>query len=315
MGPQLVGDSRFRYLVWEGRVPAGMSRARLPRVHAGVLPDDPPLTVALLPGETALVTHVLRSAGLSPEAYRSKPFRRRIPACLRALNVTSSEAALEALRRDPSLQATALDMLVNTTTSMFRDAHIFATLRHTVVPELASRPRLRILSVGCSSGAELASVAVLLDQAGALAGADLHGIDCRPGAINAARRGVYSAREIATVSSAVRRKYLSETPEGWALAEAIRNRLSFHVRDALGESLPHGPWDMVLCRNVSIYLARDAAAALWRRLAGALAPAVTAGDPMQRRGGGYLVVGHAERVPADCGLVRRGLCVYRRERN
>jgi chemotaxis methyl-accepting protein methylase len=277
------------------------------------------------------VRTVLAQAGLDADAYRARPLQRRLGACLRAVGAVSATEALEALATDPRLHGLALDALLNATTSLFRDRDVFVFLRAAVVPALAGRPRPRVLSVGCSSGAELASVAMLLDEAGALEASDLLGIDCRPAALAAARRGVYTPREAASIPPRQRSRYLAATPEGYALAPEILNRLSFHLASAT-HAPPRGPWDLILCRNVAIYLSADAAGAQWRRLAHALtAPSSVAqanllGPPPPARAaredragdwggeGGFLVVGHAERVPPECGLTRCGPSAYRRDR-
>ena len=61
-------------------------------------------------------------------------------------------------------------------------------------------------------------------------------------------------------------------------------------RDLLHEGAPPGRWDVVLCRNVAIYLTRDARDGLHATLAGALAP------------GGVLLVGRSEWVPRAASL-------------
>ena len=62
-----------------------------------------------------------------------------------------------------------------------------------------------------------------------------------------------------------------------------------------------GQWDVILCRNMAMYLAPEAAAALWRNLDSLLRP------------GGILVLGKAER-PTGTRLSMIAPCVYRRDR-
>ena len=59
-------------------------------------------------------------------------------------------------------------------------------------------------------------------------------------------------------------------------------------------------WDLILCRNMAIYLEPASAASLWVSLARVLRP------------GGALVPGKAERPPRVAGLVPEAPCVYRR---
>lgn len=64
--------------------------------------------------------------------------------------------------------------------------------------------------------------------------------------------------------------------------------------------VPDGPWDLVLCRNVVIYLETPAAELLFSRIAATLSP------------GGFLIVGKAERPASGLKLSPVARCVYRR---
>ena len=84
------------------------------------------------------------------------------------------------------------------------------------------------------------------------------------------------------------------------VSRAIRDQLTWRRADAVAAPEP-GPWHLVLCRNMGMYLEPAAAERLWRGLASVLAP------------GGLLVLGKAERPGgAAAGLVPVGPCVYRR---
>ena len=78
----------------------------------------------------------------------------------------------------------------------------------------------------------------------------------------------------------------------------LSRRLEWRRGDVLRESTG-GPWDMILCRNLAIYLEDAVVRALWNRLADALVP------------GGILVTGRAEK-PARTDLVRLSPCSYQK---
>ena len=80
----------------------------------------------------------------------------------------------------------------------------------------------------------------------------------------------------------------------------LRRQAHWKLSDVARKIEP-GPWDVILWRNLAIYLNPGPAASIWARLVGALAP------------GGYLVVGKAERPPAGLGLSPRCRCIYCRE--
>jgi chemotaxis protein methyltransferase CheR len=252
-----------------------------------------------------LLELILRLAGLTVTAYREPPLQRRLAACLRALGTRSPAEAIEILERFPQRHAPALDALLIGVTGLFRDPPLFAALQRIMRTDLLLRRRpLRVLSVGCSDGAELYSVAMLLVELGgpgALAGAELLGTDCRPSAIEHAAAGLIGCREVTVpVPSALR--HLERDGATWRVAPQIRRHVRFACADALEDpsaGVPGG-FDLVLCRNLVIYLAPEALPGLWARLLALLSP------------GGYLAVGKAERVRLP-GLRPIASCLYRNE--
>jgi chemotaxis protein methyltransferase CheR len=246
-----------------------------------------------------LPAHVLRRAGLVPEAYRAAPLRRRVAACLRALRVGSEAAAVERLASSDRLIEEALSSLLLGVTSFFRDAMVFDVLRTGVLPALAGRKApLRILSVGCASGAELYSMAMLLDEAQMLDRTILVGTDCRADAVRSARTGRFDEAALATLSPERRARYFEPVARGYRVVEPLLRRTNWIVADVT-RPLFSGGWDIVLCRNLLMYLEPALADATCRRLAAGVAP------------GGVLVLGKAERPPAALGCAPLARCVYR----
>ncbi|RYD49025.1 MAG: protein-glutamate O-methyltransferase CheR, partial [Verrucomicrobiaceae bacterium] len=173
---------------------------------------------------------------------------------------------------------------------------VFAQLEQEVLPKLLQLPSApRIWSAGCSEGAELYSVAILMAKLGGLGGSFLLGSDCRQEAIERAKRGVYlpSERDLPTNVSG----HFQERSDGQlAVSHELRQAVTWEQSDLLA-SRSLGTWDLILCRNLAIYLEPVAADVLWMRLAEALAP------------GGYLVVGKAEK-PRVSSLRRIAPSIY-----
>lgn len=199
-------------------------------------------------------------------------------------------------------------------TSFFRDRAVFHALGHRMRHLHDQRGRLNVLSVGCSDGSELYSTAMLLAEGGMLSTSRLRGIDCRPDAIEKARAGIYRADTLAEVPKALAERYfepadvqerlsrrLSRATSAVRVVRAVREACEWAVAD--GFALSQQTFDVVLCRNVAIYLTMDSAAQLWSTLASRLSP------------GGLLVVGKAERPPstvrAECARVSR--CIYQKQ--
>lgn len=167
---------------------------------------------------------------------------------------------------------------------MFRDKHQFDLLENELLPPLLARvANPRIWSAGSADGRELYSVGVLLERAGRLEGARLLGSDLLAENVTAARRADY--------------------PD-FRPSDELRRAVRWERRDLLTDSAPPGAFDLVLCRNVAIYLEPTVREALHATLATALAPE------------GVLLLGRSERVvdPAGLRLAPAGRCAYRRLR-
>ncbi len=241
---------------------------------------------------------VLRRAGLDPAAYRPEPLLRRVPACLRALKVSSTRAAQGLLERQPQQLSFALSALLIGVTGLFREPAVFESLRTQILPAWAQqRGALRIWSAACSTGQELYGMAILLAEAGLLERSFLLGTDCRRDAIAAAEDAHYSDVDLGPFGLAWRDRYFQSARRGWRPIDALRRQIRWKVADLLRE-VEAGPWDMILWRNVAIYLAPQHAETIWRQLAAELAP------------GGVLVVGKAERPPTGVKLYHLSRCLY-----
>jgi chemotaxis protein methyltransferase CheR len=254
-------------------------------------PDEPPLRPFL--------AWILRSCGASPDAYLPSALARRMSACLRGAQAATDAVARERLEADPRRLEEMLDILLIGVTDFFRDPFVFEALEARALPELlASRERVRVLSAGCSDGRELYSLAIALAARGALERGEFTGIDLRRSALRRAAEGRFPRPE----GVDLRRFAGLFREEGDTLLSAPALRERFRWRRAnLLEYSEEETYDVILCRNLAIYLRQDAGSALWASLAARLSP------------GGVLVTGKAEAPPPGLFLRRIGPCLYQRE--
>ena len=144
---------------------------------------------------------------------------------------------------------------------------------------------LRVLSVPCSTGEEPYSVLMMLDLAGIPPeGVEVHAVDISAGALAVARTGVYGRYSFRGVEAELIARYFTECDGLQQFSESLRGRVRFfHANAVRADFLPdQSPYDVVVCRNLLIYLLPAARATLLGHL-----------ERLLRRDG-LLLAGHSE---------------------
>jgi chemotaxis protein methyltransferase CheR len=196
-------------------------------------------------------------------------------------------------RRGPTpadIQALAQEVTVGET-YFFRNIdqfHAFATvaLPERLVVRSAART-LRILSVGCASGEEAYSLAMVVRErlADPSWEVSIVGVDVNPAMLEKARIGRYSTWSLRETPPDIQRRWFQSVGREHVLDRSIRESVRFEERNLANEDpdlWPPGVYDVVFCRNVLMYFTPETACAVVTRMSHALAPS------------GYLFLGHAE---------------------
>lgn len=205
----------------------------------------------------------------------------------------------ERVAQDSEARASLLADLLVHETSFFRYPGSFAFLAEEVRRRLASGVRVvRILSAPCSSGQEPASVVMALLEAGVdRAAFTVDALDLSAAVVARARAGVYTAGEARSLSPARRARFARVVGSGIALLPEVVGPVRYRQGDLLDPASLEGlgPYDLVLCRNLLIYLTPEAREHIVRVL-----ERLMAAD-------GLLMLGHAEVAPSrPLGLVPVG---------
>ena len=204
--------------------------------------------------------------------------------------------------REPALATLVVEALLNNETYCFRDRQPFDLLSAQALPALAKaradKKRLRIWSAGCSTGQEAYSLAMLFaDEPLKWQGwtIDILGTDVSSAVVDRARSGTYSQFEVQRgLGIAQMIKWFEECDDGWRAVEPLRKPVRFQVHNLL-EPPPHpGQFDIVLCRNVLLYLSAEKRSQAFDRLASAMAP-----DGALMLGAGETVIGQTKKLAAD----------------
>ncbi|WP_454279649.1 CheR family methyltransferase [Sphingomonas sp. Marseille-Q8236] len=196
--------------------------------------------------------------------------------------------------RDPSLAGRVVDALVNGETSFFRDPHVFDQILTVVAEVERAGRRPRIWCAGCSSGQEPLSIAMLFaerQQGSGLPMPEIVATDVSDAALARARSGCFTQFE---VQRGLPIRYLVRWFEGrpgseWVVRPELLRHISFRQMNLVTDPVTGGPFDLVLCRNVMLYLSPEAKRRAFQTIANAMRP--SAGLIL---GAGETVIGQTE---------------------
>ncbi len=199
--------------------------------------------------------------------------------------------------------------LTTNVTRFFREPHHFDHLRDVVLPPLLQAAergnRVRIWSAACSTGQEPYSLALtilrVLPNAAKL-DVRVLATDIDTTVLEQASAGRIAPRRWPAVPADLRPAGSSVAEAEWQAGETLRRMISFRPLNLIGTWPMRGTFDVIMCRNVVIYFAEDTQAEVWKRFTPLLSP------------GGYLYIGHSERVsgPAAASYVSAGITTYQR---
>lgn len=260
-------------------------------------------------------------------------FETRLAKLLRSHQMTNLEDLVWRLRvrRDVALERAVAEAMTINETSFFRDARPFELLEKELLPHLIQARlkdghetrSLRMWSAACSTGQEAYSLAMLiLDRFPALAQWDvrIEGTDIAAEVIERAQQGRYSQIEIrrGLAPRLVTRYFEKQNeerpdalpgawPDAWTVRPEVRRLCSFRQANLCGPCFPFlrasDRFDVILLRNVMLYMAPETRRALLAHVHRVLAP------------DGVLFLGASEQ-PADMSqwtaIVAGGTCYYRR---
>ena len=189
------------------------------------------------------------------------------------------------------LHSQAIEAILTTETSFFRDLHPFVALRDDVLPELIQKrsqttKTLSIWSAGCSSGQEPHSIAMILRDRFANLGAwnlQLNASDLSNQMVERSRRGTYSQLEVNRgLPAPYLVRFFDQIGDQWVLRDDLRTMFRFFQQNLHEEWTSMPALDVILLRNVLIYFDVATRRKVLRQVRRLLRP------------DGYLLLGSAE---------------------
>ena len=205
--------------------------------------------------------------------YSDKSLKRRLSKILLDHQL-SPDTLIEKLRQDKAfLEQIVKDITVNTT-ELFRDPAIWHSLRYDILPMYQNRPRINIWHPGCSTGQEVFSMMILLNEIGLLQKSRIFATDINEDVLNVAREGVYKYRfneaYLDNFDSVIRENprdsnlyfdvpysqyfHIDKTRDKIQMNKHLLDKPAYKKQNLVSDPNPYDEvYDLIICRNVIIY--------------------------------------------------------------
>lgn len=234
---------------------------------------------------------LFQAKGFDLDSYKDRCIKRRIAARIRQLGFPHVSGYVARLAEQPAEQVALLEALTIHVSQFFRNPTTFVVLEEKILPELLrTRPpgrELRIWSVGCASGEEPYSLALLCHElCSAPEKISIYATDISNDILKKARQALYEPHRVAEVPDVVLKRYFTSEAGYYRLNEDLRKRVRFFRNDILNDR-PFYRVDLILCRNMLIYFSPPQQDHILRTFAAALVV------------GGYLVLGRSETMVGE----------------
>lgn len=197
--------------------------------------------------------------------YKENTINRRIGRRMTVLQIDNISDYLEYIQKNPH-EANVLfkEFLINVT-NFFRDPKAFESFKKNITSELLEKKddgdTLRIWVPGCSTGEEIYSIAIIIQEyietARKIFDVQLFGTDIDKEAIEIARSGIYPSTISSEISPERLKKFFLKKDDSYMINRDIREMVVFAPHDLLKDP-PFINLDVISCRNVLIYMNKDA---------------------------------------------------------
>lgn len=196
--------------------------------------------------------------------YSRASLKRRIARLIALDKFTSFAEFRFKIKQQPDYLNRFIEQVTVNVTEMFRDVSFYKMLREEVLPVLATKPLIRIWHAGCSTGEEVYSMAIMLQEANLLHKSLLYATDINPAVLDGVRKGIFLLNQMKGYSenyilSGGKRDFSSYYTANYDSAkfdERLGERMILATHNLVSDR-SFNEFQLILCRNVMIYFDKD----------------------------------------------------------
>lgn len=249
---------------------------------------------------------VNKSFGINLTGYKEKQLKRRIESLMHSVGIENYKQYLNLLNSDAAAKEKFLDKVTINVSEFFRNPEMFSALEKTIMPELCSGgKKMKIWSAACSNGAEPYSLAIIMNDVFPSVSYRIDATDIDDNILKVAGEGTYEEKLLRNVSPGRLKKYFAPDTSGmYSVKPEVRKHVYLKKHDLLVDRFEKD-YDLIVCRNVTIYFTRETQNELYQKFSSSLKP------------GGVLFIGATENIIRykEFGLDKVAHFFYRKQCN
>ena len=245
------------------------------------------------------IKRLMAENGMDISLFSREFLERKINSRMLATGTSSAREYLRYLQSNSEEMTGFMESLSVRVSEFFRDADVWSEI-DVIIQEIFKENKkdgysvFRGWSAGCSTGEEAYSLAILAHRISIMMGLkaeiSVWGTDIDSGAIDMAKSGRYPRERLMNVPHEILSEYFIPSEDSYIVKDNIKKMTRFIMRDITKFPVPN--MDIVLCRNVVIFLEQDAKRTIFEKAAACARP------------GGYVITGKTEMIadPEGIGL-------------
>lgn len=211
-----------------------------------------------------LINEVANYYGYDFSGYSKASFSRRVNRLFQLDGFENFYAFLNKVRNEQDYFKRLVEEITVNVTEMFRDPTFYKSIREEILPILATKPFVRIWHAGCSTGEEVFSMAILLQECKILHKSLLYATDINPVVLDSKRRGVFPLQLMKLYGENYRASGGKEDFSAYFTAHygmakfngELAKRMVFSQHNLVSDG-SFNEFDLIFCRNVLIYFDKD----------------------------------------------------------
>ncbi|HEX6038708.1 MAG TPA: protein-glutamate O-methyltransferase CheR [Longimicrobium sp.] len=206
---------------------------------------------------------IYRHYGFDFRSYAYSSLKRRVWKRMQAEGLRHVSELQDRVLHDPSvMEKLLLDLSINVT-AMYRDPGFYAAFREKVVPTLRTYPFIRVWHAGCSTGEEVYSMAILLEEEGLYERARIYATDINEMVLQRARAGIFPLDKMQEYTQNYVRaggtrsfsEYYTALYDGALFNSSLTRNVVFSQHNLVTDG-SFAEFNVIVCRNVMIYFDR-----------------------------------------------------------